>query len=125
MLACYVVDWLIWTFLVTLTDTAIVEHQISPTQDVLVPTSDISITVGYTIHIQNTTSQTFMLCLGTEQRCDPSSGGPAAFKGDGLYIKPGQTVDVTFGNAGDFTITCPTIHINDLKISVHESDSDA
>lgn len=60
-----------------------------------------------------------ILCIGTNQRCEPASDTYAPPLDGGLHILPGQSVSVVFYKDGDFYITSQsTAHMN---ITIHVS----
>jgi len=66
----------------------------------------LEITEGQTIHFVNHSSTvTQVLCLGTNNRCDPYAELPRGLKSPGIRIAPGQAKDVVFDFYGTFHVT--------------------
>jgi len=66
----------------------------------------LEITEGETIHFVNRSSTvTQVLCLGTNNRCDPYAELPRGLKSPGIRIAPGQAKDVVFDFYGTFHVT--------------------
>ena len=66
----------------------------------------LEITEGQTIHFVNRSSSiTQVLCLGTNNRCDPYAVLPRGLKSPGIRITPGQAKDVVFDFYGTFHVT--------------------
>src|SRR5436190_23343188 len=66
----------------------------------------LEITEGQTIHFVNRSSTiTQVLCLGTNNRCDPYAVLPRGLKSPGIRIAPGQSKDVVFDFYGTFHVT--------------------
>lgn len=66
----------------------------------------LEITEGQTIHFVNrSSSMTQVICLGTNNRCDPYAALPRGLKSPGIRIAPGQAKDVVFDFYGTFHVT--------------------
>jgi hypothetical protein len=66
----------------------------------------LEITEGQTIHFVNRSSSiTQVLCLGTNNHCDPYAALPRGLKSPGIRIAPGQAKDVVFDFYGTFHVT--------------------
>ena len=66
----------------------------------------LEITEGQTIHFVNYSSSiTQVVCLGTNNRCDPYAALPRGLKSPGIRMAPGQTKDVVFDFYGTFHVT--------------------
>jgi plastocyanin len=66
----------------------------------------LEIPEGQTIHFVNRSSTiTQVLCLGTNNRCDPYAALPRGLKSPGIRIAPGQAEDVVFDFYGTFHVT--------------------
>jgi plastocyanin len=66
----------------------------------------LEITEGQTIHFVNRSSTiTQVLCLGTNNRCDPYAVLPRGLKSPGITIAPGQAKDIVFDFYGTFHVT--------------------
>lgn len=79
----------------------------------------IQITEGETIRFVNqstTTSQ--LLCLGSDQHCDSLSLGPSSLKSPGAQIAPGQVKEIVFETYGTFSITSTEVPGMNLKVMV-------
>jgi plastocyanin len=67
---------------------------------------NLEIPEGQTIHFVNRSSTiTQVLCLGTNNRCDPYAELPRGLKSPGIRIAPGQAKDVVFDFYGTFHVT--------------------
>ena len=66
----------------------------------------LEIPEGQTIHFVNHSSTvTQVLCLGTNNRCDPYAALPRGLKSPGIRLAPGQAKDVVFDFYGTFHVT--------------------
>ena len=66
----------------------------------------VEITEGETIHFVNHSSNIAqVVCLGTNNRCDPYAVLPRGLKSPGIRIAPGQAKDVVFDFYGTFHVT--------------------
>jgi plastocyanin len=66
----------------------------------------LEITEGQTIHFVNHSSTiTQVLCLGTNNHCDPYAALPRGLKSPGIRLAPGQAKDVVFDFYGTFHVT--------------------
>jgi plastocyanin len=66
----------------------------------------LEITEGQTIHFVNRSSSiTQVICLGTNNHCDPYAALPRGLKSPGIRIAPGQAKDVVFDFYGTFHVT--------------------
>jgi plastocyanin len=66
----------------------------------------LEITEGQTIHFVNDSSNiTRVLCLGTNNHCDPYAALPRGLKSPGIRLAPGQAKDVVFDFYGTFHVT--------------------
>src|SRR6516162_4372453 len=66
----------------------------------------LEITEGQTIHFVNLSSTiTQVLCLGTNNHCDPYAALPRGLKSPGIRLAPGQAEDVIFDFYGTFHVT--------------------
>ncbi len=66
----------------------------------------LEITEGQTIHFVNHSSTiTQILCLGTNNHCDPYTALPRGLKSPGVRLAPGQAKDVVFDFYGTFHVT--------------------
>jgi plastocyanin len=67
---------------------------------------NLEITEGQTIHFVNDSSTiTQVLCLGTDNHCDPYAALPRGLKSPGIRLAPGQAKDVVFDFYGTFHVT--------------------
>ena len=66
----------------------------------------LEIPEGQTIHFVNHSSTvTQVLCLGTNNHCDPYAALPRGLKSPGIRLTPGQAEDVVFDFYGTFHVT--------------------
>jgi plastocyanin len=66
----------------------------------------LEITEGQTIHFVNRSSSiTLVICLGTNNHCDPYAALPRGLKSPGIRIAPGQAKDIVFDFYGTFHVT--------------------
>src|SRR5712691_3188861 len=83
----------------------------------------LEITEGQTIHFVNRSSSiTEVLCLGTNNRCDPNAVLPRGLKSPGIQIAPGQAKDVVFDFYGTFHVTGILGSGMNLTITVDSAD---
>ena len=67
---------------------------------------NLEIPEGQTVHFVNRSSTvTQVLCLGTNNHCDPYAELPRGLKSPGIRIAPGQAKDVVFDFYGTFHVT--------------------
>jgi len=67
---------------------------------------NLEITEGQTIHfVNNSSTVTQVICLGTNNRCDPNAELPRGLKRPGIRLAPGQAEDVLFDFYGTFHVT--------------------
>jgi len=67
---------------------------------------NLEITEGQTIHFVNRSSSiTQVICLGTNNHCDPYAALPRGLKSPGIRIAPDQAKDVVFDFYGTFHVT--------------------
>jgi hypothetical protein len=67
---------------------------------------NLEIPEGQPVHFVNRSSTiTQVLCLGTNNRCDPYAELPRGLKSPGIRIAPGQAKDVVFDFYGTFHVT--------------------
>lgn len=66
----------------------------------------LEITEGQTVHfVNNSSTITQVICLGTNNQCDPYAALPRGLKSPGVRLEPGQAEDVVFDFYGTFHIT--------------------
>ena len=66
----------------------------------------LEIPEGQTVHFVNrSTTITQVICLGTNNHCDPYAALPRGLKSPGIRIAPGQAKDVVFDFYGTFHVT--------------------
>ena len=83
----------------------------------------IEIPEGETIRFVNQSSTiTQTLCLGTNQHCDPNQLLPRGIASPGVQIPPNQAKDVVFDTFGTFTITSTAAPGINLKVTVDAAD---
>ena len=69
-------------------------------------TNKLEIPEGQTVHFVNRSSTiTEVICLGTNNHCDPYAALPRGLKSPGIIIAPGQAKDVVFDFYGTFHVT--------------------
>jgi plastocyanin len=79
----------------------------------------LEITEGQTIHFVNHSSSiTRVICLGTNNHCDPYAALPRGLKSPGIRIAPGQAKDVVFDFYGTFHVTSITGSGMNLTVTV-------
>src|SRR5438874_9229003 len=79
----------------------------------------LEITEGQTIHFVNRSSTiTQVLCLGTNNRCDPYAVLPRGLKSPGIRIAPRQAKDVVFDFYGTFHVTSVIVSGMNLTVTV-------
>ena len=79
----------------------------------------IEITEGETIHFVNRSSTiTQVLCLGTDNRCNPLAVLPRGLKSPGIQIGPDQAKDVVFDFYGTFHVTSIVVPGMNLTVTV-------
>ena len=83
----------------------------------------IEIPEGETIRFVNQSSTiTQTLCLGTNQHCDSNLLLPRGLINPGIQIFPGQSKDVVFDTFGTFTITSTAAPGINLTVTVDAAD---
>ena len=83
----------------------------------------IEVPEGETIRFVNQSSTiTQTLCLGTNQHCDPNQLLPRGIASPGVQILPNQAKDVVFDTFGTFTITSTAVPGINLKVTVDAAD---
>ena len=66
----------------------------------------LEIPEGQTVHFVNRSSTiTQLICLGTNNHCDPYAALPRGLSSPGISLAPGQTKDVVFDFYGTFHVT--------------------
>ena len=66
----------------------------------------LEITEGQTVHfINNSSTVTQVVCLGTNNHCNPYAVLPRGLKSPGIRLAPGQAKDVVFDFYGTFHVT--------------------
>ncbi len=79
----------------------------------------IEITEGETIRFVNRSSTiTQVICLGTDNRCDPYAALPRGLRSPGVQIAPDQAGVVVFDFYGTFHITSTTVPGMNLTVTV-------
>ncbi|MGZ3625688.1 MAG: hypothetical protein ACXWPG_20915 [Ktedonobacteraceae bacterium] len=67
---------------------------------------NLEIPEGQTVHfVNNSAAITQVICLGTNNHCDPYAALPRGLKSPGVRIAPGQAKDVVFDFYGTFHVT--------------------
>lgn len=67
---------------------------------------NLEITEGQTVHfVNNSSTVTQVICLGTNDHCDPYAVLPRGLKSPGVRLAPGQAEDVVFDFYGTFHVT--------------------
>ena len=67
---------------------------------------NLEITEGQTIHfVNNSSTVTQVICLGTNNHCDLYAELPRGLKSPGIRLAPGQAEDVVFDFYGTFRVT--------------------
>ncbi|HYX50421.1 MAG TPA: hypothetical protein VE843_11800 [Ktedonobacteraceae bacterium] len=80
---------------------------------------NLEITEGQTIHFVNNSSTTIqVICLGTNNHCDPYAALPRGLKSPGIRLSPGQSEDVVFDFYGTFHVTALTGSGMNLTVTV-------
>jgi len=83
----------------------------------------IEIPEGETIRFVNQSSTiTQSLCLGSNQRCDPNLLLPRGLVSPGVQIPPDQSKDVVFDTYGTFSITSTAAPGINLTVTVDAAD---
>ena len=83
----------------------------------------LEITEGQTIHFVNRSSSiTQVICLGTNNRCDPYAALLRGLKSPGVRIAPGQAKDVVFDFYGTFHVTSTTGSGMNLTVTVNSAE---
>ena len=83
----------------------------------------IEIPEGETIRFINQSSTiTQTLCLGSNQHCDPNLVLPRGLVSPGVRISPEQSKDVVFDTFGTFTITSTAVPGINLTVTVDAAD---
>lgn len=81
--------------------------------------NNLEIPEGQTVHFVNRSSSiTQIICLGTNNHCDPYAALPRGLKSPGIRITPGQTKDVVFDFYGTFHVTSLTGSGMNLTVTV-------
>jgi hypothetical protein len=81
----------------------------------------LDIVSGTTIRLTNTSSTLRqILCTGSRSHCQATREAPAEFAPPGLVLLPGQTVEVTFAQVGDFHLISPVTEHMTLEVLVEE-----
>ncbi len=66
----------------------------------------LEITEGQTVHfVNNSSTITQVICLGTNNHCDPYAALPRGLKSPGIRLAPGQAENVVFDFYGTFHVT--------------------
>jgi hypothetical protein len=79
----------------------------------------IEITEGETLHFINRSSTiTQVICLGTNQRCDPYAVLPRGLRSPGIRIAPDQAGEAVFDFYGTFHVTSTTVPGMNLTVTV-------
>jgi plastocyanin len=66
----------------------------------------LEITEGQTIHfVNNSSTTTQVICLGTNNHCDQYAALPRGLKSPGIRLSPGQAEDIVFDFYGTFHVT--------------------
>lgn len=82
-------------------------------------TKNLEIPEGQIVHFVNRSSSiTEVLCLGTNNHCDPYAALPRGLKSPGIRIAPGQAKDVVFDFYGTFHVTSLTGTGMNLTVTV-------
>jgi plastocyanin len=85
---------------------------------------NVEITEGESVQfINQSSSLTQVLCVGTNKQCDRSvftiqELPPQSLIGPNLRIAPNQTKNITFNNAGTFSITSTVVPHMNLTVTV-------
>lgn len=78
---------------------------------------NLEINEGQTIHFVNhSTTITQVICLGTNNHCDPYAALPGGLKSPGIWLAPGQARDVVFDFYGTFHVT--SLKGSDMNLTV-------
>lgn len=81
--------------------------------------NNLEIPEGQTVHFVNRSSSiTQIICLGTNNHCDPYAALPRGLKSPGIRITPGQAKDVVFDFYGTFHVTSLTGSGMNLTVTV-------
>ena len=79
----------------------------------------MEITEGQTIHfVNNSSTVTQVICLGTNNHCDLYAALPRGLKSPGIQLAPGQAKDVLFDFYGTFHVTSLTGSDMNLTVTV-------
>lgn len=78
----------------------------------------VEISEGETIRFVNQSSTAQVLCVGTNQRCDPNAVDPQAFVIPGIRFAPGQSKVILFDTPDTYTITSTVVPKMNLTITV-------
>ena len=79
----------------------------------------IEITEGEAIHFVNRSSTiTQVICLGSNQHCDPYAALPRGLKNPGIRIAPDQAGEALFDFYGTFHITSTAVPGMNLTVTV-------
>ena len=79
----------------------------------------LEIPEGQTVHFVNrSTTITEVICLGTNNHCDPYAALPRGLKSPGVRIAPDQAKDVLFDFYGTFHVTSITGSGMNLTVTV-------
>ncbi len=66
----------------------------------------LEITEGQTVHfVNNSSTIAQVICLGTNNHCDPYAALPRGLKSPGIRLAPGQAENVVFDFYGTFHVT--------------------
>ena len=83
----------------------------------------LEITEGQTIHFVNHSSTiTQVICLGTNNHCDPFAALPRGLKSPGIRLAPDQAKDVIFDFYGTFHVTSLMGSDMNLTVTVDSAD---
>ena len=83
----------------------------------------LEITEGESIQFVNTSSTvTQVVCLGTNNHCDPYAVLPRGLKSPGIRIAPGQAKDVVFDFYGTFHVTSTIGSRMNLTVTVDSAE---
>jgi hypothetical protein len=82
----------------------------------------VSVTNGGTLHFQNPRDGvTQTLCIGVDQKCQSEDGAPDVLQ-HGIRVQPGQTVDISFQNDGNYHITSQNTPGMNMSVEVSTND---
>jgi len=83
----------------------------------------LEITEGQSIQFVNRSSTVIqVVCLGTNNHCDPYAVLPRGLKSPGIRIAPGQAKDVIFDFYGTFHVTSTTGSGMNLTVTVDSAE---